>query len=237
MFNRYVRSGLVCLCASITLTPAARAQWAVVDEGAIAQLVQQVHALEQQVATARAQLQQAQQALQTMTGGRGMQQLLSGTQRNYLPTTWTQLTDLLHGTSPGYAGLSAGIQSALSANAILSPQRMATLTPGEQQQIQTARQSIAMQQALGHEALANASSRFAAMQSLIATIGSAGDQKAILDLQARISAELGMLQNEQTKLQVLYQSTQAQDASLREQAREQVIAGHGRFESRFQPAP
>jgi hypothetical protein len=46
-----------------------------------------------------------------------------------------------------------------------------------------------------------------------------------------------MLQNEQTKLQVLYQATQAQESSLRQRAREQVIVSHGRFESRFQPIP
>jgi type IV secretion system protein VirB5 len=94
-----------------------------------------------------------------------------------------------------------------------------------------------MQQALSHQALSNSSSRFASLQSLIAAISSASDQKGILDLQARISAELGMLQNEQTKLQILNQSAQAQDALLRQQAWEQVIDGHGRFAARFQPVP
>jgi hypothetical protein len=46
-----------------------------------------------------------------------------------------------------------------------------------------------------------------------------------------------MLQNEQTKLQILYQSAQAQESSLRQQAWEQVIDGHGRFAARFQPVP
>src|SRR5258707_942618 len=100
-----------------------------------------------------------------------------------------------------------------------------------------ARQWSAMQQTLSQEALANASAWFASIQSLIAAISTAGDQKAILDLQARISAELGMLQNEQTKNQVLYQATQAQETVMRQQAREYVIDGQGRFEPRFQPAP
>src|SRR5216684_6391594 len=108
------------------------------------------------------------------------------------------------------------------ANAVLSPRRLATLSPADQQQIQAARQWSAMQQALTHEALANVSARFAAIQGLIAAISAAGDQKAILDLQARITAELGMLQNEQTKLQVLYQATQAQESAIRQQARERV---------------
>ena len=94
-----------------------------------------------------------------------------------------------------------------------------------------------MQQALSHQALANASNRFAAIQTLIAAISSATDQKGILDLQARISAELGMLQNEQTKLQILNQATQAQESSLRQLGREQVIDAHGPFVARFQPTP
>jgi type IV secretion system protein VirB5 len=229
---------VVCLATSIAIAPAARAQWAVIDVPAIVQLVQEVQTMQQQLATARNQLQSAQQALQAMTGDRGMDRLLGGVTRNYLPSNWTQLTNALQGQGmSGYAGLSAKVQSAMAAITVLSAQRLATLSSSDQRQIQASRQWSAMQQALAHEALANASDRFASMQSLIAAISTAGDQKAILDLQARISAELGMLQNEQTKLQVLYQATQAQESSIRQQTREHVIDGHGRFESRFQPAP
>lgn len=226
------------LLACIAIAPAARAQWAVIDVPAIAQLIQEVQTMQQQLATAREQLQSAQQALQVMTGGRGMEQLLGGTARNYLPTDWTQVAGALQGQgTSGYSKLAADVRSAVAANAVLSPQRLATLASADRQQIQAARQWGAMQQALAHEALANVSGRFAAIQTLIAAISTAGDQKAILDLQARISAELGMLQNEQTKLQVLYQATQAQESVARQQARERAIEGQGRFETRFQPVP
>jgi type IV secretion system protein VirB5 len=232
------RVTVVCLAASIAIAPAARAQWAVIDVPAIVQLVQEVQTMQQQLATAREQLQSAQQAMQAMTGDRGMERLLAGATRNYLPSNWTQVTGALQGQgTSGYAGLSADVQSVIAANAVLSPRRLATLSAADQQQIQAERQWSAMQEAIAHEALANASDRFAAIQGLIAAISTAGDQKAILDLQARISAELGMLQNEQTKLQVLYQATQAQESSVRQQVRERVIEGQGRFETRFQPAP
>jgi hypothetical protein len=233
-----IRLLAVCLAASIAVAPAARAQWAVVDAPAIVQLIQQVQTMRQQLATAQNQLVSAQQALQAMTGDRGMERLLAGTPRNYLPANWTQVTGALQGQGAGgYGGLSADVQSAIAANAVLSPQALATLSPADQQQIAAARQWSAMQQALAHEALANSSSRFAALQSLIAAISTAADQKASLDLQARISAELGMLQNEQTKLQVLSQATQAQESVLRQQARERAIEEQGRFETRFQPVP
>jgi type IV secretion system protein VirB5 len=237
MLTLNTRLAVVCLAASMAIVPAARAQWAVIDVPAIVQLIQEVQTMQQQLATARAQLQSARQSLQNTTGDRGMERLLSGTNRNYLPSSWSQVTSATAGQRSGYTALSADVQSAIAANAVLSPQRLATLSPADQQQIQAARQVSALQQALTHEALANASSRFAAIQSLIAAISTAPDQKAILDLQARITAELAMLQNEQTKLQVLYQATQAQESTLRQQARERAIDEHGRFETRFQPAP
>jgi type IV secretion system protein VirB5 len=222
----------------MAIAPAARAQWAVVDVGAITQLIQEVQTMEQQLATARGQLLSAQQSLQAMTGGRGMERLLAGTPRNYLPTNWAQMTGALQGRGTGgYAGLSADVQSAIAANAVLSPQQLAALSSADQRQILAARQWSALQQAVAHEALVNSSGRFAAIQSLIDAIPTAADQKASLDLQARISAELGMLQNEQTKVQVLHQATQAQESVLRQQARELVIAGQGSFATRFQPVP
>jgi type IV secretion system protein VirB5 len=231
-----VRVVVVCFIASLAAAPAAWAQWAVIDAPAIVQLIQEVQTTAQQLQTAKDQLLQAKQALQTMTGDRGMEQLLNGTARNYLPSDWTQVTGALQG-SGGFAALSGEVQSIVTANTLLSPQRFATLSPGAQQLIQSTRQWSAMRQALSHQALSNASSRFASIQNLIAAISSATDQKGILDLQARVSAELGMLQNEQTKLQILSQATQAQEASLRQLGREQVVDGHGSFGARFQPAP
>jgi type IV secretion system protein VirB5 len=236
MRNRSVKCILACLVALFSWAPAARAQWAVIDAPAIVQLIQEVETMAQQLATAKEQLLQAKQALQTMTGDRGMGQLLSGTVRNYLPADWFQLTGALQG-SGSFGALSSDVQSIIAANAVLSPQRLATLSPGAQQLIQSERQWSAMQQALARQALSNTSSRFSSIQGLISAISGATDQKAILDLQARINAEVGMLQNEHTKVQILHQSTQAQESSLRQQIREQVIDGHGRFDARFQPAP
>ena len=236
MFTRFTRCLWVCLAISLAAAPAARAQWAVVDVGAIAQLMQEVRTMTQQLLTAQAQLQQANATLQSMSGGRGMQLLLSGTNRNYLPTSSAQLTGAMQG-SGSYPGLSLGVRNAVSANAVLTPAQLATLSPADQQRITAARQAAALRQALAEESLSNSSSRFAALQSLISTIGSASDQKAILDLQARITAELGMLQNEQTKLQVLAQAGDAINAANAQRNLELSIAEQGRFETRFQPVP
>ena len=156
--------------------------------------------------------------------------------RNYLPTSAWQLTAALQGGG-AYPGLAVDVRNAVNANAVLSPSQLSALSPTDQQQIAAGRQSAALRQALAQEALANSSARFAAIQSLIAAISTAKDQKAILDLQARITAELGMLQNEQTKLQVLAQASDAMAAVNAQQQREQAIAGQGQFGTRFSPVP
>lgn len=217
----------VCIVMGFGITPAAHAQWAVVDVGAIAQLVQQVNTMRQQLETTRDQLQQARETLDSMRGGRGMEQLLAGTARNYLPSDWQQLAAVLEQASTGYGTLAADLQRLVNANAILTPQQIAALSPAERSQLEAARRSAALLQALTREALSATSRRFGSIQQLIDAIQHASDQKAILDLQARIQAEQGMLQNEATKLGVLYQTAQAEEWARKQRVREQAIASIG----------
>jgi len=57
--------------------PQARAQFAVIDVSAIRQLVQEVQQMQQALQTAQNQLNQAQREYQSITGLRGMQNLLT----------------------------------------------------------------------------------------------------------------------------------------------------------------
>src|SRR5208283_4860410 len=208
-----------------------QAQFAVVDVDAITQLIQQVRTLEQQLQTAQSTLANAQQQFQAMVGNRGMQNLLLGVNRNYLPSNWTQLIGAVGQTGGAYQALSAGVQSLMMANAVLTPQQIAALSPAEQTQLLAARQSAALLQSTSRQALDNTSTRFASLQQLITAIPSAADQKGSLDLQARIQGEQAMLQNENTKMAVLYQTLQAQEWARKQNAREQVVAGVGSLRS------
>jgi type IV secretion system protein VirB5 len=217
--------------------PAAQAQFAVIDVASVTQLISQLNTLEQQLATAKADLAQAQSAYQSTVGGRGMEQLLSGTVRNYLPDTWSSLQGAFQAGGGAYSALSSDLTAALQSNAILPQQMLAGIAPAVRQQLQSQRQAVALLQAVSHQELATTSSRFASLQQLISAIGSASDQKSVLDLQARIGAESVMLQNEQAKLQVLYQSTLAQQWATEQQARELAVVNHGQFAARFRPTP
>lgn len=217
--------------------PAAHAQFAVIDVAAVTQLVTEVQNLEQALTVAREHLTEAQTELRSITGDRGMEQLLTGVNRNYLPADWGQLAAALNNTSSAYAALSAAVQQAVTEDTVLTAQQFATLSPAAQQQLVADRGTAALLQAVSRQALANSSSRFADLQQLINTIGAASDQKGILDLNARIGAEQAMLENEQTKMAVLVATAEAQRWADEEQDRERAIAGQGQFATRFQPTP
>jgi len=207
-----LRSGpsIIAVVALLAVAPAARAQFAVIDVASVTQLIQQVQTTVQELQTAQGELAQAREEYQSFTGSRGMQNLLSGTDRNYLPTDVASLEATLSGAGGTYGTLASSVQAAMSANAIVAQ-----------------RQAIALREGISSQALVNASGRFGEMQQLINTIGSAQDPKAILDLSARISAEQGMLEAERTKLQVLYETVRAQQAAEAQASREQAIADVG----------
>lgn len=225
------------MLAFAVAAPAANAQFAVIDVASVTQLVTEVQDLEQALTVARDQLSEAQTELRSMTGDRGMEQLLAGTNRNYLPADWAQLTAAVQGTSSAYAALSAAVRQALAEDAVLTPAQAGTLSPDGQRQLSGDRRTAALLQAVSRQALANASGRFSDLQQLIAAMGRASDQKGILDLDARIAAEQAMLENERTKLSMMVAAAEAQRWADEEQERERAIAGQGEFATRFQPTP
>lgn len=212
---------------SIAGPRAAHAQFAVIDVASLGQLIQEYETLQQQLSTAQSQLTQAQSAYAAITGTRGMQNLLSGTNRNYLPTTWSQLSQVMDGSSGSYPALASQVSSLTTANAVLTPAQVSALAAPERLQLDAARRAAALRQSTARAALSNSSDRFSSLQQLIGAIGSATDEKAAVDLSARISAEVGMLANEHTKLELLQESQRADDQARAQQLREQAIAEQG----------
>jgi type IV secretion system protein VirB5 len=222
--RRFLALGAALL---LSASPAVHAQFAVIDVASLAQLLQQAATLAQQLATLQSQLRQAQQEYQSITGNRGMQNLLAGVNRNYLPTDWASLMAVVNGQANAFPALAAGVQNNLNANALLTPAQIASFSPAERAQLLAERQTIALLQATVQQALTTASGRFASLQQLIGAIGVAQDAKGSLDLTARISAEQAMLANDQSKLEVLYQAAQAQQWLQQQQARERSLSDIG----------
>src|ERR1700722_9781500 len=108
--------GLI-LCVTVGWNPPAQAQFAVIDIGAVTQLLIEVRQLEQAEQLAQSTLGQSQQAYAAITGGRGMQSLLSGTNRNYLPGNWTQLVEAQNGAGGTYGVLGNDVTATPPPNA------------------------------------------------------------------------------------------------------------------------
>lgn len=223
LLSRFIAVGALSL-ASVS---AAYAQWAVVDVGAIAQLVQQLQTMQQQLDTARNQLEQQRTHYSAITGSRGMQLLMRRVNRNYLPQDWAALVATAQGAQGAYGALAAEIEAATRANAALSAAQLAALSPAVRADIEATRRTTATMQGLARQALRATSNRFASIEQLIDAISNANDQKAVLDLQARIGAEVAMLANEQSKLEVLRQTAQAESEAQRQRLLERAITDIG----------
>ncbi|ENG0237322.1 MULTISPECIES: type IV secretion system protein [Burkholderia cepacia complex] len=197
----------------------------VIDVAAIAQAIQQVTYLQQQ-------LTQMQNQLQAMTGDRGMAGLLSGQNRNYLPPDWNSAMSLLNNGSGGsYGALTSAVQQIKQAQSVLTGADLNRLSPQMQQYLDQVRNVSASQQALGQQAYATASQRVSLLQTLTNQISSATDPKAVWDLQARIQSEQTQLQNDQSRLQSVAQLTQAQSVATKQMANElrAQSSGSGNF--------
>src|ERR1700743_3330419 len=133
----------------LLMTPAAKAQYPVIDISAIKQLISEIKILEDQLTTARAHLAQAVTEYNSMTGDRGMERLLSGQPRNYLPSNWA---DLQTAMQSGGGALGSGVAASVAANSVLPPQALALLPPDVRTQIDTARHLPALQQNLTRQA-------------------------------------------------------------------------------------
>lgn len=221
-----VREFLLIMACALA-APGVQAAMAVVDVRAIAQMRSQLQALQNQLTTARNQLTQAQQQYLSMTGSRGMERLLSGTPRNYLPPDWAALEAAVRGAESSYTALASQVDALLRGNAVLTPAQTARLAVESRELLEADRRSVALQQVTSRQALQASSQRFASLQGLIDAIPTATDTKAALDLQARIAAEQAMLQNEHTKLMVLHQAAQAEERAQQQRAKELAIANYG----------
>ncbi|MEJ1961787.1 MAG: type IV secretion system protein [Gammaproteobacteria bacterium] len=207
--------GVLIVVVSQALMGVAHATMPVIDIGAISRLVAQLHTAEQQLATTRDALTEARNAYTAMTGNRGLEQLLSGANRNYLPSNWAEVSAALSQAQGAYGALSSQLSALVQANAVLSAEQLARFTPNDRDLHEAHRREVALLQALTRQALSATSQRFASLDQLIQAIGATRDPKSIAELTARIGAEQAMLANDASKLATLYQSAQAQQAATR----------------------
>ena len=211
---------LISAVAAALASPATFAQGIpVIDAASVAQAISQGVQLAEQIQQLKNQLDQAVQLYNSLNGARGMANLLNTpAARQYLPGSATDLYNIATNTG-SFSSISQSIATLKKAGAIVKSEDLTSA--GAQKALDKAQQAIAEKQATIEAAFNAAGQRFDKLQTLIDSIDTATDPKAIQDLQARVSAEQVMMQNEMTKLTMMDQIRRTQADLAAQQGREQ----------------
>ncbi len=160
----------------------------VIDVSNLAQAIEQVKHMVEQIEMLQSQLDKMQETLNSMTGSRGFGSgFPAGTYDTQLKVNPGDILNQYEIQNSGAWSLEdapASIYDQDNENAASYLQR-------------------------SQDSLNQAKSRFSDLQGLIGAIDSAPDQKAILDLQARIAGEQALLENERIKLAAIKAEAEA----------------------------
>jgi type IV secretion system protein VirB5 len=198
-----------------------------VQQTQLTQAIQQVAAWVQQYEQMMQQIQQMQQQIQNTTGGRGMSELLNSPAyqqaRRTLPPDAQQVLGLANGGS--YGNLASSISSIKRASSTLDSNSFSSPTAAGQWDADL--NQAASHQALSMQAYSDAAPRLKNIEDLIAQISQTQDPKAIAELQARMSAEQAVIQNEQNKIQAMSMLVASQEKMAQLRDREISIRSAG----------
>lgn len=174
------------------------------------------------------QLNEMQKSLKSVTGKRGYQNLMRNQMvRDYLPSDIKTVGDALTGAQSSYSHIGNSMKSISAKNAVLTAQDLDRMSPEVRDMVVRMRDNAAKQSAIADASYKNASENVARLQVLMDKIGDTDDPKSIAELQARISAEQTMIQNDAIKLAEGSKSIRGDAESLRYQIGERAAAMSG----------
>jgi type IV secretion system protein VirB5 len=202
------------LAAAVT---GARAQGIPVID--IANLVQTIQQVLNDVTKIENQVQQIstlEGQLDSMTGTRSLGTVLnSPALQNYVPAmAYTSLNAV---DASGYAGLGATAKSLRDATMVYN---CLDLAGTARTRCQASLAQPYQQKGLLQDAMHSASGRLAQINALMGRIDSTGDQKAVLEIQARIAAENALLGHEMSQIQMLQAMADSEERIARSRDRE-----------------
>ena len=219
-----LRALIMAGAATLTLcTPAAHAQMAVYDAAGYTKWIQQAQTALSQLRQAETQVQQGAQLLQSLNQGSNVgsiaQTLESPALRQLLPGV-SALTAAAQGDLTGLGAI--GTQAA----AIRSANRLYTPPAGDAvgADLEAAGMRAATNMALGQAVANGGQQRLTGLQTLQQAIDAAPNARAVLDLQARATAEQAMIANDQMRLQGLAMTQSAEDRMQAQRDRERAAA-------------
>lgn len=179
----------------------------VIDVSNLAQSIQQVMHMLEQIEQLKSQLDVAENQLDRISGSRGMGNILHSTYDLVVSVNQDEILEdvgLKSAEENGLKGKEAELYDEANAN-------------------------VALQLGHAQKSLEQATDRFSELSKLVAKVNNCPDQKDILDLQARIQAEQVLLQNEMVKLTMMQAQAQAREAARKQRVRQMAIEATGEY--------
>lgn len=209
-----IKTIILAAVLSVTIAvPTAYAQIPVTDVASIAQriiiAVENIAKLVAQIDQLKSQLDQMKAQYKSITGTRGMQYLLRSEDYSHLPTNMKEAADMVFGPYDKYWRIRQDALDIYTKNGF-DPSAIYNVAGDDFGKFaQKSGEETATFQALQSAQYDYASQRSNRLKVLINQLSGAKDQKAVLDLSARIQAQETMLKNELVKMRALADSRRA----------------------------
>lgn len=196
----------------------------VIDAANLLQTVQQVVNDITKIQNQVQQITQLQSQLDSITGMRNLGDVFNNPLlRNYVPAeayTFVNAVD-----TGGYGGLTATAKTLRDSRMIYN---CMDRSGDARTSCQAALAQPYQQKGLLQDAMKSASGRLSQISSLMSQINATTDQKAVLEIQARVSAENALLAHETTQIQMLQAMADSEERIARSQDRERQYQMLGR---------
>jgi type IV secretion system protein VirB5 len=179
----------------------------VIDASNLAQSIQQVMHMVEQIEQLKNQLEVAETQLDRISGSRGMGGIISSQYDVAMDLNQAEILEDL------------GLKSAEENG----------LTGKEASLYDEANENVSSWLGQSEKSLEQARDRFSELSKLVAKVNNCPDQKDILDLQARIQAEQVLLQNEMVKLAMLQARAEAREAAHKQKIRQMTVETTGEY--------
>lgn len=214
---------LAATAAVVAFAGAAQAQITVFDPSNYAKAVEEATTALNQLHQLETQVTQGTQLLTSLNQNSGVNLLATILQQ---PQLRTLLPDIDALVAAGRGDLNQLGALASAAQAIRSQNRLYTPPPGDviAADIEAQGDRAARDLAAGQAVATTAQTRLTGLQQLDSALDSAGDARAVMDLQARIEAEHAMIANDQMRLQGVAMAQAAEDRLQRQRDLERMEA-------------
>jgi type IV secretion system protein VirB5 len=226
-----MKARLLAIAASAALVgaPPAHAQLAVYDATSYAKILQQARTALQQLQQLKTQVQQGQQLLNSFNVNSNVNaiaaQLGTPQLRQFLPDIG-KYEAAIRGDFSALGDIGARASQIRAANRIYTPSTDGSPGQADKYFTDSLEQSgdrAARDMALGESVNTVGAQRLEGLEQLRQSLSTAGDARAVLDIQARIAAESAMIQNDQMRLQGMAMVQQAQDRLQAQRDREEAM--------------